>query len=54
MNAHGKQSSDSEVTRHSSEYPGRMVNLDEPKILAFKHNIMKRRIKEALYKIFNS
>ena len=49
MGEHGKTSSDSEVARHSFEYPGHVFNLDEPKILAFEHNIMKRRIKEALF-----
>ena len=49
MNEHGKTSTDSEVARHCWEFPDHKFNLDEPKILAFEHNLMKRRIKEALF-----
>jgi len=49
MNEHGTASSDSEIARHCFEYPGHTFNLEEPKILAFEHYTMKRRIKEALF-----
>ena len=51
MNEHGKQSSesDSEVAKHTAMFPGHVFNLSTPKILGFEHNVMKRRIKEALF-----
>ena len=49
MKEHGDPQTDSEVARHSFENPGHTFNLDDPKLLAFEHNFMKRRIKEALF-----
>ena len=49
MKEHDDPQTDSEVARHSFENPGHTFNLDDPKLLAFEHNFMKRRIKEALF-----
>ena len=49
MNERGKTSSDSKVAKHSAFNPGHTFNLDCPKILCFEHNVMKGRIKGALF-----
>ena len=49
MKEHGDPQTESEVARHILENPGHTFNLNNPKILTFEHNFMKRRIKEALF-----
>ena len=49
MNEHNDPKSDSLVARHMVENEGHTFNTDNPKILAFEHKTVKRRIKEALY-----
>ena len=49
MSEHNDPKSDSLVARHMVENDGHTFNTDNPKILAFEHKTVKRRIKEALY-----
>ena len=49
MKEHGDPQTESEVAIHTLENPGHTFNLNNPEILAFEHNFMKRRIKEALF-----
>ena len=49
MKEHTDPMTDSLVARHTVENPGQTFNKDNRKILAFEHNLCKRRIKEALH-----